>query len=142
MNAAQSVPLFAGMLTMRPWDEVTRCVVGAGVQTDAFRGAATVCEGVQACTLAILASWLPVSSKTCRPAAGHLMLPSTEDAREKIRASAAEYAQQISGLLQRMPREMLLLLKTNDCLRTIDTCLGQARKSAWPAWGRMCIIWS
>lgn len=60
------------------------------------------------------------------------MLPSTEDAREKIRASAAEYAQQISGLLQRMPREMLLLLKTNDCLRTIDTCLGQARSAAWP----------
>jgi len=25
MNAADSVPFFAGMLTMRPWAEVTRC---------------------------------------------------------------------------------------------------------------------
>ncbi|KAK9846458.1 hypothetical protein WJX81_004311 [Elliptochloris bilobata] len=87
MGAADSVPLFAGMLTMRPWDEVTR------------------------------------------PTAGHLVLPSTEAGREKIRASAAEYAHLISGLLQRMPREMLLLLKTNDCLRTIDSCLGQDAKS-------------
>ena len=30
-------------------------------------------------------------------------------------------------MLWRVPRPLLLLLKTNDCLRTVDGCLGQAR---------------
>ena len=35
------------------------------------------------------------------------------------------YAQQIGDLLLRMPRPLLLLLKTNDCLRSVDMSLGQ-----------------
>ena len=36
---------------------------------------------------------------------------------------ASQYVSEISLLLQRLPREVLLLLKTNDCLRAVDHCL-------------------
>jgi aarF domain-containing kinase len=34
-----------------------------------------------------------------------------------------EHALDISSMLTRVPRPLLLLLKTNDCLRSVDTCL-------------------
>lgn len=37
---------------------------------------------------------------------------------------AQQYAREISDLLVRMPRPLLLLLKTNDCLRSVSTALG------------------
>ena len=60
------------------------------------------------------------------------MLPSTEEGRKKIRASAAEHAHLISRLLYKIPHELLLLLKTNDCLRTVDSCLGQVCALLYP----------
>ncbi|XP_048830020.1 aarF domain-containing protein kinase 1 isoform X2 [Brienomyrus brachyistius] len=47
----------------------------------------------------------------------------------EIRANAARYLPQISDLLNKVPRQMLLLLKTNDLLRGIETVL-QTRASA------------
>ncbi|XP_066541582.1 aarF domain-containing protein kinase 1 [Hoplias malabaricus] len=41
----------------------------------------------------------------------------------EIRTNAAQYLPQISDLLNRVPRQMLLLLKTNDLLRGIETVL-------------------
>lgn len=41
-----------------------------------------------------------------------------------LQANAAIYARQIGDLLLRMPRPLLLLLKTNDCLRSVDLSLG------------------
>lgn len=41
-----------------------------------------------------------------------------------LQGYAAIYAKQISDLLLRMPRPLLLLLKTNDCLRSVDLSLG------------------
>ena len=38
---------------------------------------------------------------------------------------AQQYAREISTLLWKVPREVLLLLKTNDCLRSVDLALGQ-----------------
>lgn len=38
---------------------------------------------------------------------------------------AQKVAREISSLLWRIPRELLLLLKTNDCLRSVDHALGQ-----------------
>jgi hypothetical protein len=43
----------------------------------------------------------------------------------KLRGYAKQYHNQISELLRRMPRELLLLLKANDCLRSIDVVLGR-----------------
>ncbi|KAI4875438.1 hypothetical protein NFI96_005878 [Prochilodus magdalenae] len=47
----------------------------------------------------------------------------------EIRTNAALYLPQISDLLNRVPRQMLLLLKTNDLLRGIETVL-QTRASS------------
>ncbi|GAB4820114.1 hypothetical protein N2152v2_007160 [Parachlorella kessleri] len=84
MNAGSSVPLFAGMLTNRPWEEVTR--KGAPVE--------------------------------------RLQLKYTEEEAAMIQEHAARYAQEITELLGKMPRQLLLLLKTNDCLRSVDVQLG------------------
>lgn len=47
------------------------------------------------------------------------------EGRRKIQGYAAQFAREISDMLRRIPRPLLLLLKTNDCLRTVDACLGQ-----------------
>eukprot|EP00008_Paramoeba_atlantica_P010771 CAMPEP_0201480656 /NCGR_PEP_ID=MMETSP0151_2-20130828/5101_1 /ASSEMBLY_ACC=CAM_ASM_000257 /TAXON_ID=200890 /ORGANISM="Paramoeba atlantica, Strain 621/1 / CCAP 1560/9" /LENGTH=413 /DNA_ID=CAMNT_0047862591 /DNA_START=473 /DNA_END=1714 /DNA_ORIENTATION=+ len=43
---------------------------------------------------------------------------------EEIRGRARKHVKEIGKLLATLPREMLLLLKTNDCLRAIDFQLG------------------
>ncbi|XP_064421261.1 aarF domain-containing protein kinase 1 isoform X2 [Latimeria chalumnae] len=55
--------------------------------------------------------------------------PVTQKEDVEIRTNAATYLPQISDLLNRVPRQMLLLLKTNDLLRGIETTL-QTRASA------------
>mmetsp|Transcript_20714 Transcript_20714/g.53084 ORF Transcript_20714/g.53084 Transcript_20714/m.53084 type:complete len:534 (+) Transcript_20714:223-1824(+) len=83
MNAGDAYPLFAAMLTTRPWDQITRSSID------------------------------------------HLFVPGTEEDKQTIQKYAHQYAREISDLLLRIPRALLLLLKTNDCLRSVDTCLGQ-----------------
>lgn len=43
---------------------------------------------------------------------------------EMLKAYAKKYFKEVIGLLGEMPSDMLLLLKTNDCLRHIDRALG------------------
>jgi hypothetical protein len=42
----------------------------------------------------------------------------------EIKGEASKYLREISIVLNRIPREMLLLLKTNDLLRGLETNLG------------------
>ena len=49
--------------------------------------------------------------------ADHLRVERSAETRELAQRYMALYAREISDLLQRMPRPLLLLLKTNDCLR-------------------------
>ncbi|KAM3918753.1 aarF domain-containing protein kinase 1 [Leptodactylus fuscus] len=64
---------------------------------------------------------------------------STEEAQE-IRSNAAAYLPQISQLLASIPRQMLLLLKTNDLLRGIETALHtNANASSFLSMSRCCI---
>jgi len=49
----------------------------------------------------------------------------SEEHRKRVQAYAMEHAVDISTMLTRVPRPLLLLLKTNDCLRSVDCCLGQ-----------------
>lgn len=44
--------------------------------------------------------------------------------KEQLRKYAVEYFPQIASVLSKVNREMLLVLKTNDLLRGIETCLG------------------
>lgn len=46
-----------------------------------------------------------------------LTIKYTPEDRERLMKGAAENSHQISALLLNMPRALLLLLKTNDCLR-------------------------
>lgn len=58
----------------------------------------------------------------------------------EIRSNAALYLPQISELLNRVPRQMLLLLKTNDLLRGIETTLQtRASSSSFLNMSRCCI---
>ncbi|KAF6147058.1 hypothetical protein GIB67_036777 [Kingdonia uniflora] len=73
--------LFAGILTMRPWNRV--------IDT----------------------------------AANHLVIQGGDTDRSELQMYASQYFPQISELLRRLPRVILLLLKTNDCLRAVNNCL-------------------
>lgn len=58
----------------------------------------------------------------------------------EIRTNAGLYLPQISDLLNRVPRQMLLLLKTNDLLRGIETTLQtRASSSSFINMSRCCI---
>ena len=84
MNAEDSVPLFAGMLTQRQWKDVTKWEKGTK----------------------------------------RLGYKRTEREKEEIQEFVGQHAQEIGSLLSKLPRELLLLLKTNDCLRSVDQELG------------------
>ncbi|XP_035242133.1 aarF domain-containing protein kinase 1 [Anguilla anguilla] len=66
--------------------------------------------------------------------------PVTNSEDVEIRTNAAHYLPQISDLLNRVPRQMLLLLKTNDLLRGIETTLRtRASASSFINMSRCCV---
>uniref|UniRef100_A0A8C5HLI5 AarF domain-containing protein kinase 1 n=1 Tax=Gouania willdenowi TaxID=441366 RepID=A0A8C5HLI5_GOUWI len=72
--------------------------------------------------------------------AGISSVPVTNAEDVEIRTNAALYLPQISDLLNRVPRQMLLLLKTNDLLRGIETTLKtRASSSSFLNMSRCCI---
>ncbi|PON86614.1 Protein kinase [Trema orientale] len=75
--------LFAGILTMRPWNRVID------------------------------------------PAVDHLVIQGGDSDRSELQMYASQYFPQISELLRRLPRVILLMLKTNDCLRAVNKSLLQ-----------------
>nr|GMD52957.1 putative ABC1 protein At2g40090 [Ipomoea batatas] len=75
--------LFAGILTMRPWNKVVD------------------------------------------PSVDHLVIQGTDNERSELQMYASAYLPQITELLRRLPRVILLMLKTNDCLRAVNRTLVQ-----------------
>ncbi|CAL8285541.1 unnamed protein product [Lota lota] len=66
--------------------------------------------------------------------------PVTQSEDVEIRSNVSLYLPQISELLNRVPRQMLLLLKTNDLLRGIETALEtRAASSSFLNMSRCCI---
>lgn len=58
----------------------------------------------------------------------------------EIRNNAATYLPQISQLLSHVPRQMLLIFKTNDLLRGIEAALGtRASASSFLNMSRCCV---
>lgn len=55
---------------------------------------------------------------------GRLKSKGTRGESEMLKSYAKKYFKEIVGLLSTVPSEMLLLLKTNDCLRHLDAALG------------------
>ncbi|XP_072819613.1 aarF domain-containing protein kinase 1 isoform X3 [Vicugna pacos] len=69
---------------------------------------------------------------------GQTPVTATEDS--EIRNNAANYLPQISQLLSHVPRQMLLIFKTNDLLRGIEAALGtRASASSFLNMSRCCI---
>ncbi|KAL8192894.1 hypothetical protein R6Q57_027342 [Mikania cordata] len=75
--------LFAGILTMRPWNRVID------------------------------------------PAVDHLAIKGTAGDHSELQMYASQYFPQITELLHKLPRVILLMLKTNDCLRAVNNALIQ-----------------
>uniref|UniRef100_A0AAQ4Q7A5 AarF domain-containing protein kinase 1 n=1 Tax=Gasterosteus aculeatus aculeatus TaxID=481459 RepID=A0AAQ4Q7A5_GASAC len=72
--------------------------------------------------------------------AGISSVPVTRSEDVEIRNNASQYLPQISELLNRVPRQMLLLLKTNDLLRGIETTLQtRASSSSFINMSRCCV---
>ncbi|KAM0023594.1 hypothetical protein Hdeb2414_s0023g00641151 [Helianthus debilis subsp. tardiflorus] len=69
--------LFAGILTMRPWNKV----IGSAVD--------------------------------------HLAIQGNDSNHSELQMYASQYFPQIAELLHKLPRVILLMLKTNDCLRVV-----------------------
>jgi aarF domain-containing kinase len=67
--------------------------------------------------------WREVSQSR-RGGADRLKLSGTPEEKEEIMEYSVKYAGEIGELLARIPRELLLLLKTNDNLRAVDVELG------------------
>ncbi|XP_036170210.1 aarF domain-containing protein kinase 1 isoform X3 [Myotis myotis] len=66
--------------------------------------------------------------------------PITASENTEIRNNAATYLPQISQLLNRVPRQMLLIFKTNDLLRGIEATLGtRASASSFLNMSRCCV---
>lgn len=55
----------------------------------------------------------------------HLYMSGDEEERKSIQQTSQNFAAQITQLLFKVPRVLLLLLKTNDCLRSVDLALGE-----------------
>ncbi|KAL5076736.1 hypothetical protein RYX36_015720 [Vicia faba] len=73
--------LFAGVLTMRPWNRVVD------------------------------------------PSMDHLVIQGSQSELSELQMYASEYFHEISELLRRLPRVILLMMKTNDCLRAVNNTL-------------------
>ena len=95
MHAGEAAPLFASMLTLKPW----RAISDAGNKGQVDRLAAGAADA------------------------------------EEAREYASNHAADINALLGRVPREILLLLKTADCLRSIDRSLDEVRGEERMGWG-------
>ncbi|XP_004584631.2 aarF domain-containing protein kinase 1 isoform X2 [Ochotona princeps] len=66
--------------------------------------------------------------------------PVTASEDSEIRNNAANYLPQISQLLNHVPRQMLLIFKTNDLLRGIEAALGtRASASSFLSMSRCCV---
>jgi len=54
----------------------------------------------------------------------NLTIKNDESERRRIQQWALQHAEDVQAILAKIPKPLLLLLKTNDCLRAIDTQLG------------------
>jgi aarF domain-containing kinase len=63
--------------------------------------------------------------------------PSTDRHKADIQRNAKDYADEVQAVLRTIPRELLLVLKTHDCLRTVEAALGRPTNTV-PVLARVC----
>ena len=69
----------------------------------------------------------------------HLYMSGDEEERKSIQQTSQMFAAQITQLLFKVPRVLLLLLKTNDCLRSVDLALGEVRDKYTISYVLQCV---
>ena len=69
--------------------------------------------------------WLRCPFQVISKDIDHLYMSGDEEERKSIQQTSQMFAAQITQLLFKVPRVLLLLLKTNDCLRSVDLALGE-----------------
>uniref|UniRef100_A0A8C9FC42 AarF domain-containing protein kinase 1 n=1 Tax=Pavo cristatus TaxID=9049 RepID=A0A8C9FC42_PAVCR len=133
LGAGDLYPLFACMLTARSWESVNRGIDQSPVSASELQG--YVQSGV-----------LPLEDGLMEPGRAQseaMMTGGQADLTQEdveIRSNAAAYLPQITQLLNNVPRQMLLLLKTNDLLRGIESALHtRASASSFLNMSRCCI---
>ena len=119
LNAGAMYPLLAAMLTARPWDDISSPDLESLRQQPA--AAAT---GQQAAAAAAAAAAAVTAGGASASASAEEQPPLSDEDQARIGQYAAEYAGEITKMLGRVPRQMLLLFKVNDCLRHADRQLG------------------
>ena len=138
MGAAEAGPLFASMLTMKPWRAISgndNVFLGEGGGAVKKERPPTTTEALETSPSSSPSSPSPSPSRSPSPSPSSSStttstnsfadrLAATDADAAEARAYASEHAGDINALLARLPRELLLLLKTNDCLRSLDRSLG------------------
>lgn len=135
MNAGALYPLFASMLTNKPWDEVIQKSTNhLKVITPEIKSITLDNSPAQKPSQALFSVEHSVFQPLQTLLLDFVLLPLTwgsaqmsgsSQEKQKIQTYAKQYSKEITELLLKIPRALLLLLKTNDCLRAIDTSLGQ-----------------
>ncbi|KAJ8906329.1 hypothetical protein NDN08_002822 [Rhodosorus marinus] len=110
--------LWHGLMT-RNESEVQSSAVGLGADGESFRLLAAMLT---------LKSWNQIvgvdNEVESKLAFDRLEMKHGTDNSEELRGYVEQYFPEISELLSSMPRELLLVMKTNDNLRSIDRALG------------------
>jgi len=109
--------LWHGLMT-RNESEVQSSAVGLGADGETFRLLAAMLT---------LKSWKQIvgaDEVKSKLAFDRLEMKHGTDNSEELRGYVEQYFPEISELLSSMPRELLLVMKTNDNLRSIDRALG------------------
>jgi len=143
MRAGEAGPLFASMLTMKPWRAISgndNVFLGDGgavkkeKKENEKERPPTTTEALETSTSSSTSS---ASSSNLSPTSSSSSfadrLAATDADAAEARAYASEHAGDINALLARLPRELLLLLKTNDCLRSLDRSLGVSPANSFAA---------
>lgn len=125
LGAGPLYPLFASMLTMRSWDKI----VGEPLPPSGTANIALDSPPHQVPLPPAPTDGHPPADPTvvavnARQEAAALLLRDTGTEREKTKMYARMYASEITTILSQVSREVLLLLKTNDCLRAVNARLG------------------
>ncbi|CAL5366308.1 unnamed protein product [Camellia sinensis] len=105
--------LFAGVLTMRPWNRV----IDPAVDHLALQGDDNDRSELQGRMVLLHFLWHESENSP-------LKIQTIKENRNLIFSMyASQYFLQISELLRRLPRVIILMLKTNDCLRAVNNSL-------------------
>ncbi|MCD7452485.1 hypothetical protein HAX54_017024 [Datura stramonium] len=76
-------------------------------------------------------------NKVIDPSVDHLVVKGTDSDRSELQMYASQYFPQITELLRRLPRVILLMLKTNDCEQLMESLIQRPSVESFLIIGRV-----